>query len=131
MKGIRIETDVESFAKEYEFDSSVQSIIDQQEGSIKPIFDEYKKEINILLAFVPDGVEEIVRKLKEQEEKYVLLFFIWCKRKDSKRNCQNLRKDSKQKILELMEKITKRTRREFFLLFIRLKSIEIGSEEHQ
>ena len=79
MKGIRIETDVESFAKEYEFDSSVQSIIDQQEGSIKPIFDEYKKEINILLAFVPDGVEEIVRKLKEQEEKYVLLFFIWCK----------------------------------------------------
>ena len=31
MKGIRIETDVESFAKEYEFDSSVQSFIDQQE----------------------------------------------------------------------------------------------------
>ncbi len=75
MKGIRIETDVESFAKEYEFDSSVQSFIDQQEGSIKPIFDEYKKEINNLLAFVPDGVEEIVRKLKEQEERYGLSEF--------------------------------------------------------
>ena len=74
MKGIRIKNDetVESFAKEYEFDSSVQSFIDQQEGSIKPIFDEYKREINNLLAFVPDGVEEIVRKLKEQEEKYGL-----------------------------------------------------------
>ena len=33
MKGIRIKNDetVESFAKEYEFDSSVQSFIDQQE----------------------------------------------------------------------------------------------------
>jgi len=47
------------------------------------------------------------------------------------KGCRDLRKDSKQKIIELMEKITKRTRREFFLLFIRLKSIEIGSKKHQ
>ena len=77
MKGIRIKNDetVENFAKEYEFDSSVQSFIDQQEESIKPMFEAYKREVNNLFASAPRGTEEIVRKLKDQEERYGLSEF--------------------------------------------------------